>query len=108
MRLFKSLGRDGGVDGPVSTLGPNSGTIIVAGLKTIPAYGNRAGLRLASDPAGTGTVYILGGTGTPSATNFHAALSPGQSWDGEVTQSIWTGQVQLYCSGSIAVGVWEV
>jgi hypothetical protein len=112
MRLrnpFKARARYGGTDGPVSNLGPNSQTVALANSQfTIPAYYNRIGITVTSDAAGTGTVYGLAGTGTPSQTNHHFSLAPGGSWDGEITQALWSGPVTLFSAGTIKVGVWEV
>ncbi len=74
----------------------------------IAANGTRKGLQVTVDPAATQNVYFLLGAGTASATNFHFAMGAGGSWDGTATNTLWTGAVQFFSSGTPLVGVAEV
>lgn len=60
----------------------------------------RNGLQVTVDTAATNPVYLLLGTGTASATNFHIALGPGGSWDGRVSNVVWRGAVQYFGTGA--------
>ncbi len=104
--------RVGGVDGPFSSPGPNSGTYsITTSVTTIPANGVRLGIQINSDAAGTGTVYGLCGSvaqvGTVSATKFHFSFAPGGAWDGQASQLLFSGPIQLVSTGTINVGILE-
>lgn len=80
-----------------------------ASAQLIAANQNRNGLQVTVDPgAGAVNVYLLLGTGTASATNFHIGLAAGGSWDGTVGTSVWRGAVQFFSAGTPKVGVAEV
>ena len=101
-----------GVDGPFSSPGPSSGPYTITSTPTtLPASATRMGIQITSDAAGTGTVYGLCGSvaqvGTVSTSKWHFSLAPGGSWDGEASQSIFSGPIQLISTGSIVVGVLE-
>lgn len=108
--------RLGGVDGPVSSPGPDSTSLtLVAGTpQTIAAYAERMGIMITADPAATGVfLYGLCGSvaqsGTVSQTNFDFAFGPGNKFDGEIGQSVWSGPIQLLAvGGTLHVGVIEV
>lgn len=116
MSIFRKLRSSqqtfGGVDGPVSSPGPNCGVVALANSsKTIPAYSQRLGIQITSDAGGTGTVYGLCGSvaqrGAVSATVWDWSITPGGSWDGQVSQAVWSGPIQLFSAGTINVGVVE-
>jgi hypothetical protein len=79
-----------------------------ASAQLIAANSERNGLRVTVDTAAAASVYLLLGTGTASATNFHIVLAAGGSWDGLVSRCLWTGAVQYYSSAGGKVGVAEV
>lgn len=83
-------------------LGPATTTSVASGASAQLCAANteRNGLNVMSDPSGTGTVYILLGTGTASATNWHVALAPGGSWDGRLANDLWAGAAQFFGTGA--------
>lgn len=61
------------------------------------------GITISADSANTGTAYLLLGTGTPSAANWHIALPAGQFWDGTVGGCVYRGPVK--CWNGAAAGI---
>ena len=45
--------------------------------------------------------------GAVSATVWDWSITPGGSWDGQVSQAVWSGPIQLFSAGTINVGVVE-
>ncbi len=84
-------------------------TAVVSGASAqiVGLNAERNGLSIITDPSGTGTVYLLLGSGTASATNFHVALAPGGQWSGQVSEVVWGGLVQAFGTGA-RIGVVEV
>jgi hypothetical protein len=68
----------------------------------------RNGLSVTVDTAATSPVYLLLGTGTASATNFHFALAAGGNWDGRISGVVWRGAVQFFSAGTPKVGLVEL
>lgn len=92
-----------------NALAANAGTVTGgASAALVPSNAGRNGLQVAVDTAATATAYFLLGAGTASATNFHFALSAGGSWDGQISQVLWRGAVQVFSSGTPKIGVAEV
>lgn len=85
---------------------PASPVTVGAGAASLLAANqNRQGLFLEADPgnAAASVIYVLLGTGTPSATNYHIALLPGASVGWGVlggSQGIWRGPVQVIGSAA--------
>jgi hypothetical protein len=81
-------------------------TINTTAAQLLGANQNRQGLFLESDPtanAGGTVIYILFGTGTPSAANYHIALPPGASAGWGVlgtSDGIWRGPIQAVGSAA--------
>lgn len=92
----------------IESLSTNSNTSVVSGAAAllIPANPERNVLRVAADPSGTGTVYLLLGAGTPSATVWHISLAPGGVWNGIFSSTgaqepaLWCGSVQVFGTGA--------
>ena len=80
-----------------------------ASAQILAANSERSGLRITMDPAAAGPIYILLGSGTASATNFHIALSQTNAgyWDGRISDTVWRGAVQVFGTGA-KFGVVEV
>jgi hypothetical protein len=68
----------------------------------------RNGLSVTVDVAAASPVYLLLGTGTASATNFHFALAAGGNWDGRISGAVWRGAVQFFSVGTPKVGLVEL
>jgi hypothetical protein len=67
----------------------------------IAANTERNGLRVSLDSAAASPIYLLLGTGTASATNFHVCIKPaGPDWDGLVSRVVWRGAVQCFGTGA--------
>lgn len=115
MGLFKKNARKfGSVSDTGSSLGPNAGTASVTTGAPLPIAANfaRGGLRLTIDPAAVATttfVYGLLGSGVPSASSFHFALSVANPiWVPGAGEQLWTGPIQLIAVGAnVKVGVQE-
>lgn len=73
----------------------------------IAANAERNGLRVTLDSASTGPIYLLLGSGTASATNFHICLAAGGTWDGRIGDVLWRGAIQCFGTGG-HFGVIEV
>lgn len=87
------------------SVGANSFASAVSGASAqwVGANTERNGLRIGVDAGSATSVYILLGTGTASATNFHIALlaSTGHSyWDGLISGVVWAGAVQVFGTGT--------
>jgi hypothetical protein len=68
----------------------------------------RSGLMITADSAAANPIYLLLGTGTASATNFHICLAAGTAWDGTIGGVLWRGAVQGFSAAGNKVGVVEV
>jgi hypothetical protein len=97
------------VGGFVDTLGPGCITVAAGtSAQLLPLNENRNGVQVVVDMAATATVYLLCGSGTASALNWHFVLGAGGSWDGMFSGRTWRGAVQFYSAGTPNVGVVEV
>ncbi len=92
-----------------SALTPASGTLTAgASAQLIGLNTERNGITVDVDSAAAASVYLLFGTGTASATNFHICLPAGAMWDGQISSVLWTGPVQFFSTAGGKVGVAEL
>lgn len=69
----------------------------------------RSGLNISLAAASAHLLYLLLGTGTVSASNFHICVPAASSWDGMVGPVVWRGAVQGFIpTAADQVGVAEV
>ncbi len=91
------------------TLQADSGNIAAgASQQLLAANIERNGLIVSVDSLATAPVYLLLGTGTASATNWHVCLAAGAFWAGMLSALVWRGPVQVFSTAAGRVGVAEV
>ncbi len=93
----------------VSQAGSNPALAVSTSAQLIGVNLSRDGLNISLSAASANPLYLLLGTGTASATNFHVSVPAGQSWDGMVGPVVWKGAVQGFIPTAAGqVGVAEV
>lgn len=96
-------------DAEVLQSGSNPAGAIQATAQLIGPNLNRNGLNISLASASANPLYLLLGTGSASATNFHVSVPAGQSWDGMIGPVVWKGAVQGFIPTAAGqVGVAEV
>jgi len=89
--------------------GSNATQTVQASAQLIGVNLSRNGLNISLASASANPLYLLLGSGTASATNFHIAVPAGASWDGMVGPVVWKGAVQGFVPTAAGqVGVTEV
>lgn len=89
--------------------GSNATQNVQTSVAVIAANVQRSGLSISLAAASANPLYLLLGTGTASATNFHIAVPAGGSWDGMIGPVVWRGAVQGFIPTAAGqVGVVEV
>src|SRR5438270_7067642 len=68
--------------------------LVSASVQLIAANVGRSGLNISLAAASANPLYLLLGTGTASAANFHVCVPAGSSWDGMIGVTVWRGAVQ--------------